>query len=63
MLEYVHNMIYYLNSKFFTISKNFKIILLKKKKNISMTVKEHLVFYGKLKENMSRKELSRDINE
>jgi hypothetical protein len=28
-----------------------------------MTVKEHLIFYGKLKENMSRKELKRDINE
>ena len=29
----------------------------------SMTVKEHLLFYGKLKENMGSKELKRDINE
>jgi ABC-type multidrug transport system ATPase subunit len=28
-----------------------------------MTVKEHLLFYGKLKENMGSKELKRDINE
>lgn len=28
-----------------------------------MTVKEHLIFYGKLKENMGKKELKRDINE
>jgi ABC-type multidrug transport system ATPase subunit len=28
-----------------------------------MTVREHLQFYGRLKGNMSSKELARDINE
>ncbi len=28
-----------------------------------MTVREHLQFYGRLKGNMSTKELNRDINE